>query len=333
ATHTTCTKEKLIVRKEFGCLTIAERKAYIKAVKCLIAKPSKLSAAEFPGAKTRYDDFVIVHLQQTLNIHGTASFLTWHRYFTWAYERALREECAYKGAQPYWNWGKYPDLLKSPIFDGTDVSMGSNGDYVKHNGSVVGTADVFVPGGNGGGCVSSGPFKNMTINVGPLAIGTDVPLKPNPQADGLGYNPRCIRRDVTNYFTKSALRVQDIVPLITTPKNISAFQDMMQTDTKAKFGVHSGGHYSIWGDPGGDFFISPGDPAFWLHHGMIDRTWWIWQNLDPAKRVMAIAGKTSLLGDIVLGTLDDPIDLSVIGAALKIKDLVSSTAGLFCYVY
>ena len=35
--------------------------------------PSKLSASSFPGAKNRYDDFVVVHMQQTLSIHGTVS--------------------------------------------------------------------------------------------------------------------------------------------------------------------------------------------------------------------------------------------------------------------
>lgn len=28
------------------------------------------------------------------------NFLTWHRYFTWAYENALRKECGYEGYQP-----------------------------------------------------------------------------------------------------------------------------------------------------------------------------------------------------------------------------------------
>jgi len=38
------------------------------------------------------------------------------------------------------------------------------------------------------------------------------------------------------------------------------------------------------GDPGSDPFISPGDPAFYLHHGQVDRVYWIWQNLDFANR-------------------------------------------------
>jgi tyrosinase len=36
-----------------------------------MAKPSKLDRQQFPGALNRYDDFVVVHMNQTLSIHGT----------------------------------------------------------------------------------------------------------------------------------------------------------------------------------------------------------------------------------------------------------------------
>lgn len=49
-------------------------------------------------------------------------------------------------------------------------------------------------------------------------------------------------------------------------------------------GVHGGGHFTIAGDPGADSFISPGDPAFYLHHSQVDRVYWIWQMLDFANR-------------------------------------------------
>jgi hypothetical protein len=54
-----------------GDITVAERKAYISAMLCLMGKPSKLPAGQFPGAQNRYDDFVVVHVNQTLTIHGT----------------------------------------------------------------------------------------------------------------------------------------------------------------------------------------------------------------------------------------------------------------------
>lgn len=77
-----------------------ERKAYTDAVLCMQRTPSKLDAGVYPGAKTRFDDFIIVHANQSRSIHGTGNFLTWHRYFTWTYEQVLKNECGYKGAQP-----------------------------------------------------------------------------------------------------------------------------------------------------------------------------------------------------------------------------------------
>jgi len=77
-----------------------ERKDYIRAVQCLQTLPSKSDPAWAPAAKSRYDDFVAVHVNQTMFIHGNGLFLTWHRYFVWAYEQALRDECGYNGYQP-----------------------------------------------------------------------------------------------------------------------------------------------------------------------------------------------------------------------------------------
>ncbi|PQE10681.1 hypothetical protein CJF30_00010660 [Rutstroemia sp. NJR-2017a BBW] len=90
AKSTTCTSGKLMVRKEWGDLSSAERKAYIAAVQCLMTSPSKLPAGQFPGAHNRYEDFVVTHMQQTLNIHAT-----------------------------YWDWGRWAaNPEASPIFDG-----------------------------------------------------------------------------------------------------------------------------------------------------------------------------------------------------------------------
>ncbi len=78
----------------------SDKKAYIDAVKCLQSKPARTPASEAPGAKTRFDDFVVTHINQTQALHYTGSFLAWHRYFTWLYEQALRDECGYTGTQP-----------------------------------------------------------------------------------------------------------------------------------------------------------------------------------------------------------------------------------------
>ena len=48
----------------------------------------------------QFEDFVVVHIQQTLTIHYTGNFPPWHRWFLYQYEKALRDECGYKGYQP-----------------------------------------------------------------------------------------------------------------------------------------------------------------------------------------------------------------------------------------
>ncbi|KUJ14569.1 Di-copper centre-containing protein [Mollisia scopiformis] len=321
-------------------LTTYERDDYVKAVKCLMSTPSKLDAKSYPGAKTRYDDFVVVHMNMTPSVHGTADFLHWHRYYVWAYEEALRNECGYKGYQPYWNWGKYADPTTSPIFNGDAHSMGGNGESVKHSGGYLGMAFINVPAGKGGGCVKTGPFANTTVNVGPLAGSMDPSLKipNNPRSDGFGYNPRCLRRDVNNYFTSQYLRPIDIANHITSSPDINTFQTTLQTDTTKAFSLHTGGHYTIWGDPGGDFFVSPGEPVFWLHHGQVDRHWWIWQDQDPTTRVQQYQGGTLMMvPNSPAGHISDLQMLSVVTppstGAEPSANLVSSTSGPFCYVY
>ncbi|AEO65574.1 uncharacterized protein THITE_2046868 [Thermothielavioides terrestris NRRL 8126] len=332
-----------------GDLSVAERKAYIAAMLCIMQKPSKLNPTQFPGAKSRYDDFVVVHMNQTLSIHNTGSFLSWHRYYTWSFERVLREECGFNGTQPYWDWGRWAqDPEKSPIFDGSDTSLSGNGEKIQHRASGI------VPAGNGGGCVKTGPFKNMTVHLGPVSPLTDPAPPANPRADGYGDNPRCLRRDISNQLSSRYLRTQDIANLITSSGDIGTFQNTMQSvgggggfgfgsgfgsgsgsgAGVTGMGVHAAGHYTIAGDPGGDFYTSPNDPAFWVHHGMIDRTWTIWQSQDLGARTQVIAGSSSMMGFGRAQSLDDLVDLGVVGNKVyRIRDLVSVVDGPFCYVY
>ena len=100
-------------------------------------------------------------MKNTLSIHGTGNFLSWHRYYTFAYETALRVECGFNGTQPYWDWGRWAASPEtSPIFDGSDTSMSGQGEKVQHS------SNGLKPAGEGGGCIKSGPFKDMKINLG-----------------------------------------------------------------------------------------------------------------------------------------------------------------------
>lgn len=58
-----------------GTLSSKERTDYTSAVLCLQKKTAKTPSILAPGAKTRYDDFVATHINQTLTIHYTVSLI------------------------------------------------------------------------------------------------------------------------------------------------------------------------------------------------------------------------------------------------------------------
>ena len=100
-------------------------------------------------------------------------------------------------------------------------------------------------------------------------------------------------------------------------------------------GIHGGGHYTIGGDPGADPFISPGDPAFYLHHSQIDRVYWIWQMLDFPNRQGVFGTNTFMnIPPSANTTVEDYIDLGVLAPRVKIKDLMNTVGGApLCYIY
>jgi tyrosinase len=81
-------------------LSAEERKEYISAVLCLQSKPAKAPKDKVPGALSRFDDFVATHMTMAGMLHSPNNLFAAHRYFIHAYEKALREECGYKGYQP-----------------------------------------------------------------------------------------------------------------------------------------------------------------------------------------------------------------------------------------
>ncbi|UKZ80146.1 hypothetical protein TrVFT333_007903 [Trichoderma virens FT-333] len=293
---TGCSLSQAYARKDWKFLTSAERTAYITAVKCLMNKPSTADPSFAPGARTRYDDFVAIHINQTLSIHGTGNFLTWHRYYTWAYENALRQECGYEGSQPYWNWFDGSDFANSPVFDGSATSMGGDGAFVAHNGAVSGFNNIFIPSGSGGGCIQNGPFVNTTVNLGPVSPGMDG-MTPSPTGP-LGYNPRCLKRDFSKYPVDTWMSLTNLLNITVGSASTSIFK--FQNELQGRFsdgflGMHAAGHYTMGGDAS-DLFSSPNDPIFFLHHSMLDHIYWIWQALH-LNQANTIAGTITILNN------------------------------------
>jgi len=149
--------ENPILRKEWRTLESAEIRSYLDAVDCIMSQPSITPPFNNSGVKSRYDDLLYTHIQQTFSIHYVGHFLPWHRHFVATYEHMLRTECGYDGAQPYWDWTLDVDsdeaFVASPVFD-PELGFGGNGPFVEGNAS-----DPFaVPGRTGGGCVPDGTF-------------------------------------------------------------------------------------------------------------------------------------------------------------------------------
>lgn len=68
----TCRLKDHSLRPRRSDLTLEERKEYTDAVLCLMEKPA-LTSDQAPGAKSRFDDYVVIHLLQTPRNHGSVS--------------------------------------------------------------------------------------------------------------------------------------------------------------------------------------------------------------------------------------------------------------------
>jgi len=88
---------KKLQRKAWHTLSTKEKKDYINAELCLINKPATLG---LPDATNRFEELQQIHRIPASISHNVGAFLPYHRLHMHAHERALREECGYKGAQP-----------------------------------------------------------------------------------------------------------------------------------------------------------------------------------------------------------------------------------------
>ncbi|KAK1781328.1 hypothetical protein QBC45DRAFT_449341 [Copromyces sp. CBS 386.78] len=333
-----CQKSDYKVRQEWRTIPPGQRRKYVAAVQCLQKQPSVFPDVE--GTTSAFEDLQWIHLNRTFEVHFSALFLPWHRYLLHTYEQQLAA-CGYKG-----------DLSKSPMFDGSDASLGADGDRVPHEGyNMTLWPDqypaVTYPPGNGSGCVTKGPFGGLETHLGPVLLtdwGTSTYTSvENPRLK----NTRCLKRDLNSVLLHKHANFRNTTNLILQSNELDIFQAALANDVRfdkdprfAPFvgdqGVHFGGHMSIGGDPAGDVFLSNGDPAFYRHHGQIDRVWWIWQNLDPANRLYNVSGTHTFLNGPPTAdvTVDESIVVHPDFPPVVIKDIMNTLTGdPLCYVY
>ncbi|KAK3319573.1 hypothetical protein B0T19DRAFT_445378 [Cercophora scortea] len=353
-----CTLENAAVRREWSDLSVTQREEYVAAVKCLMNLPARAPKDKYPGALSRFDDFVAYHMTHAAQLHDTIHLFPAHKQFLYVYEQALRNECNYTGYQPYMNYDRYAqDPIHSTMFNGNASSMGGNGapepgyKGIPQNGR---TPNIIKSGG-GGGCVTEGPFSDMVVSLGPTSMspirGINIPK--NPFANGTAANKRCLRRDINRNAAMGAT-ADRAYSLITNNTDINGFYNQLLGNPPPKndpypWGIHTAGHYIHAVDPGADPATSPGDPVFYFHHGALDRLWWIWQMQDPAKRLNAVPAFGEMPGHGGMrkrggrhgGRADtDPmtavIDLEWLAPSIPLMeahDQLGGNKGAFCYVY
>jgi len=341
-----CTLENAVVRREWADLSETQRQEYVAAVKCLMKLPPKSDKSRFPGALSRYDDFVAYHMTHAMQLHDNMHLFGAHKYYVWLFEEALRNECGYTGYQPYMNYDRYAqDPLHSPLLNGNASSLGGNGVLEPSYKGVrqVGRTPNIIASGGGGGCVTEGPFSDMVVSLGPTSMATGTNLPKNPRADGTGSNPRCLRRDVNRNAAMGAT-ADRAYSLIKDNDNIDSFYNQLLGTPPPKndpypWGIHTAGHYIAAVDPGGDANTSPGDPLFYFHHTSLDRLWWIWQMQDPTNRLNSIPF-VNMNMTMPMKRAVDPhnvtVDMEWLGPPVKLletHDQLGGNGGAFCYIY
>lgn len=261
-----------------AALTSVEKVDYIDAVKCMMNTSALTPASAAPGVRSRFDDFGALHINQTSIIHFTSIFYTWHRYYTWLYEQTLRNECGYNGTQPYWDWSSTDTIAAHPLFDGSDTSISGNGEAIDHNSYVLiptpTVTNVTIQSGTGGGCLTSGPFANLTVHLGPHGA---------PVSDGLTYNSRCLTRDFRDWILQEYLSY-DNVTAVMLQDNLQGYTDLIEAGN----GLHNNGHTATGGFQD-DLWASAQDPSFVFHHAQIDRVWSLWQALNQTVRTQEVS--------------------------------------------
>ena len=120
----------------------------------------------------------------------------------------------------------------------------------------------------------------MTVTMGSFRFSDQITGLPSNWS---GYNPRCLQRDLNNLIYQ--FTNQTMVNLALKQPEIGALTDFVNSGVASEqLGPHSGGHFAV-GPLMFDDFASPFDPAFFLHHAMLEKLWLDWQEIDFAETV------------------------------------------------
>ncbi|KII86645.1 hypothetical protein PLICRDRAFT_30890 [Plicaturopsis crispa FD-325 SS-3] len=332
------------VRKEWRSLTDDERAEWIRAVKCLTTFPHTsalapsvpLSVSQIPivNASGSYlDDFVYVHMDLNTRIHFTGFFLPWHRFYVSSYEAALKEKCSFTGTSPYWNWSMdASSFYESSMFKEADTTSGMGG-----WGNLSDDTQISTGGFASGYDLSYPSFHRLRRNY-TLEPWADVTSDLFPDPDKMA---------------NTSFTISEMTKLITGYKgDFKGFQ----TYFEAPEGAHSMVHEIMGGDLGGQCpenapanctagpTWSANEPLFWLHHAMVDKVWYDWQNYDSANSNAFEGGSVQMLANETVYsmypngappalTLNSTMPSDGMWDETSISNVMNTTGGYLCYVY
>lgn len=182
------------------------------------------------------------------------------------------------------------------------------------------------------------PFTRVR-SIGYLPSNPLEMANPNPAlpATAFHYQKRCFSRNL-NQFVATHFQTADNLAAVENATSIAEFQALLDNATgEGRPGLHPFGHWTL-GPIGADIFASPADPAFWLHHGMVDKLWTEFQAKDPWARVY---GEDALAGTVTgfnippsaNATLGHIMEWGPNEQQLPVGAVMAVGRGRFCYKY
>ena len=196
----------------------------------------------------------------------------------------------------------------------------------------------------------NGPFKNLTLSLGPVVV-----AEPDPNnLYGYKANPRCLSRDLNQPSSAGNLTWDRLTQLASAPDMKTMRTTLEPTLHLVRVYIIPGtsrngtnslqmGHLSIGGE-GADPFTPCNDPAFYLFHAQIDRVWAIWQGQNIKNRTFAIDGPRTFFGIPLADNpnanppsnssaqITDIMNLGL-GGKMPIKAGMDPTGDGHCYMY
>lgn len=192
------------------------------------------------------------------------------------------------------------------------TGFGGDGTFVNATGPFV------IPGHTGGGCITTGPFADMEVHVGP--------------GPSLVRNNRCLKRDFAASIIYDFANTNK-VNFVKSQTNFGWFTRKVDGDPNfTNMGIHGPGHFGVGGEAG-DMYSSPGEPLFFLHHANLDRIWWEWES-QSLLRLLDISGPVNMMdytGPNV--TLSFPVNMGRLAPTVSIARLMHIRLGGLCYTY